>query len=293
MTTALNKLRKTLTEPDHANKTAFRDYDDERKSRDVERLHSAMQHFSEAVTNGMIAMKEVASAFEAVGQSFTEMTIGGLPAPSAGVLGNSVNLGEGEGLEEADDAGHLAVNYAVSTTSTKLPDETTSQVRRLARLFAEEARKMNEGSPFQSFNAGVHRDVIKRVLPVTEHLKGIDAVERDCAQHLQRYNKLKTEVEQIERRYARKGKSFVDSKSHKKCSAKRDAAWQAYRAKKDKFTEAFDLLTEVNDHTAAQVIHRYLSLNNEYLRQMTESISKILPAMEEAYPLNSEYSTIQ
>ncbi|CAD2217076.1 hypothetical protein AGDE_09986 [Angomonas deanei] len=275
-----------------SNPSDHRDYEFERRASDMKRLGSALEHFDSAVMRGMIAMKEIASAYEAVGQAFTEMTIGNVETSVDSYVPES-HAANTTAMEN-EDSGHLANDVgAVSATSTKLPEETTSQIRRLARMFAEEARKMNEGQPFQTFNTGVHHDVITRLRPVTEHLKAVDIIRRDRTATLNRYNKYKSQVERVEKKYAKKGKPFCDSKSHKKYAAKRDETWKEYQAKKEKFNDSFSFLMEVNDHAAASIIYRYLSLNNEYLRQLGESISRVLPAMEEAYPLNSEYSSIQ
>lgn len=317
----MQKLRADLSkrmEADNSNMTAYRDYDSTRRANDIRRLQRAISHFDDAVTQGMVAMKEIASAFEAVGQSFTELTLGSssVYAPSAEVnpMPTEADMQQLETFDE--DAGQphphstttpgraqadggnpnqsrRSGDYAASVATTRLTDETNSQVRRLARLFAEEARRMNEGAPFQAFNTGMHRDVVTRLRPVSEHLKSVNESNRSQDEALGRYNRYKAEVEKIERQYAKRGKPFCNSKSHKKYSDKRDEAWKEYLKKREKFNGTYAMLMEVNDHAAAQTIHRYLVLNNEYLRQMVESINRILPAMEEVYPLNSEYNSIQ
>jgi hypothetical protein len=281
-------------DPDNNNMTAYRDYEYERRANDMRRLQHAVDHFDHAVTQGMVAMKEIASAYEAVGQAFTELT-----------LTNNNPVPGPDGAEEPNpypteaDVQYMAQHsasapeYAGSVTSTRMPDEANSQVRRLAKIFAEEARRINEGQPFQSYNAGIHRDVITRLRPVTEHLKGMEGYRRDRTEALNKYNRYKAEVEKVEKQYSKKGKPFCDSKTHKKFTEKRDEAWKEYVKRRDKFNDTFSLLMEVNDHAAAQIIHRYLALNHEYLQQLVGSMDRVLPAMAEVYPLNSEYNSIQ
>ncbi|KAG5485796.1 hypothetical protein LSCM1_07209 [Leishmania martiniquensis] len=290
--------------------TAYRDYEFDRRVNDVRRLQSALTHFDRAVTQGMVAMKEVASAFEAVGQAFTELTLtNNNPVPEAGdveelnaypteadvqyMSQQAATSRSHSASESLRNVGAAAVEYAGSVASTRMPDEANSQVRRLAKLFAEEARRINEGPPFQSYNAGIHRDVVTRLLPVSEHLKCIGEYRHKRTEALERYNKYKAEVEKVERRYTRKGKPFCDSKSHRKYTQKRDEAWREYTKRRDKFNNTFSLLMEVNDHAAAQIIHRYLSLNHEYLQQLVTSMDRVLPAMAEVYPLNTEYNSLQ
>ncbi|KPI83716.1 hypothetical protein ABL78_7236 [Leptomonas seymouri] len=281
-------------DPDGANLTAYRDYAFERRANDMRRLHHAVTHLDQAVTQGMVAMKEIASAYEAVGQAFTELTLNNnnpVPGPDGAEEPNPFPT-------EADVqymAQQLAVapEYAGSVASTRMPDEANSQVRRLAKIFAEEVRRINEGQPFQIYNAGIHRDVITRLRPVTEHLKGVEGYSRDRTDALNKYNRYKAEVERVEKQYTKKGKPFCDSKSHKKFTVKRDEAWKEYVKRRDKFNDTFSMLMEVNDHAAAQIIHRYLTLNYEYLQQLLGSMERVLPAMAEVYPLNSEYNSIQ
>ena len=279
---------------DSSNLTAYRDYEFERRANDMRRLQHAVDHFDQAVTQGMVAMKEIASAYEAVGQAFTELT-----------LNNNNPVPGPDGAEEPNpypteaDVQYMAQHptgapeYAGSVTSTRMPDEANSQVRRLAKIFAEEVRRINEGQPFQTYNAGIHRDVITRLRPVTEHLKGVEGYRRDRTEALNKYNRYKAEVEKVEKLYTKKGKPFCDSKTHKKYVEKRDEAWKKYLKRRDKFNDTFSLLMEVNDHAAAQIIHRYLALNHEYLQQLVGSMDRVLPAMAEVYPLNSEYNSIQ
>lgn len=279
---------------DKVSLTAYRDYDFDRRMTDMQRLSRAVSHFSVAVTQGMVAMKEIANSFEAVGQAFTEMTQGTVNTM------NNPNMDEVNPFPTENDMQNLASfneerneGYAPSMASTRLTGETNGQVRRLAKIFAEETRRMNEGPPFQSYNAGMHRDVVVRLLPVTEHLKSVEEYSEQRTDALIKYNRYKAEVEKVEKQYAKKGKPFCDSRSHKKYTAKRDKAWQEYIVRRDKFNETFLMLMEVNDHAAAQIIHRYLALNDEYLHHLIESIGRIRPAMEEAYPLNFEYTTAQ
>lgn len=298
--------------------TAHRDYDFDRQANDMRRLHAAVDHFDTAVTQGMIAMKQVASAFEAVGQAFTELTLSNQslitgdaeelnPYPTEADVqymaqtcggggeeqrasGNAVNLAPGAAVAAAAAA---TMDCAASVATTRMPEEANSQVRRLAKMFAEEVRRINEGPPFQAYNAGVHRDVVTRLRPVSEHLKYVDEYRHRRTEALIRYNKYKAEVEKVEKQYSKKGKPFCNSKTHKKSCEKRDEAWKEYQKQREKFNETFSMLMEVSDHAAAQIIHRYLALNHEYLQQLVVSMDRILPAMEEVYPLNSEYSTIQ
>ncbi|GET86199.1 hypothetical protein, unknown function [Leishmania tarentolae] len=294
----MQKLRADFTkhfDAENVNMTAYRDYDFERRVNDMRRLQSAISHFDHAVTQGMVAMKEIASAYEAVGQAFTELTL----------TNNNPVPGPGEDDElnpyptEADvqymsqSAAALAADYAGSITSTRMPDEANSQVRRLAKTFAEEARRINEGPPFQSYNAGIHRDVTNLLLPVLEYLKSIGEDRHKHAEALERYNRYKAEVEKIEKQHTKKGKPFCDSKDHRKYTKKRDEAWKEYIKQRDKFNNTFGMLMEVNDHAAAQIIHRYLVLNHDYLQQLVASMDRVLPAMEEVYPLNSEYNSLQ
>ncbi|CBZ24116.1 hypothetical protein, unknown function [Leishmania mexicana MHOM/GT/2001/U1103] len=295
----MQKLRADFTkrfDSENTNMTAYRDYNFERCVNDMRRLQSAINHFDHAVRQGMIAMKEIASAYEAVGQAFTELTL----------TNNNLVSGPGEDEDpnpyptEADvqymsqpNAGAAAVDYAASVASTRMPDEANSRVRRLAKTFAEEARRINEGPPFQSYNAGIHRDVHNRLLPVLEHLKSINEYRHKRTEALERYNKCKAEVEKVEKHYTKKGKPFCDSKDHKKYTEKRDEAWEEYVKRREKFNKTFSMLMEVNDHAAAQIIHRYLVLNHEYLQQFVASMDRVLPEMAEVYPLNNEYNSIQ
>ncbi|KAK7199334.1 hypothetical protein NESM_000906100 [Novymonas esmeraldas] len=305
------KLRADLTkrfDPENANLTAYRDYEFERRVQDMRRLQSAVDHFDHAVTQGMVAMKEIASAYEAVGQAFTELTLtNNNPVPGSGEVGEPSPYPSeadvqymtrqaaegGRNTPESRRSVGTAQDYAGSIADTRMPDEANSQVRRLAKVFAEEVRRINEGPPFQSYNAGIHRDVITRLRPVSEHLKSISEHRQRRTEALERYNKYKADVEKVEKQYTKKGKPFCDSKSHKKFTEKRDEAWKEYLKRRDKFNSTFSMLMEVNDHAAAQIIHRYLALNHEYLRQLVSSMERVLPAMEEVYPLNNEYSSIQ
>lgn len=293
----MQKLRADMSkrfDPDNANMTAYRDYEFERRANDMRRLQHAVDHFDHAVTQGMVAMKEIASAYEAVGQAFTELTLNNnnpVPGPDGAEEPNPYPT-------EADvqymaQHGGSAPEYAGSVASTRMPDEANSQVRRLAKIFAEEVRRINEGQPFQTYNAGIHRDVITRLRPVSEHLKGVETYRRERTEALNKYNRYKAEVEKVEKQYTKKGKPFCDSKTHKKFTEKRDEAWKEYIKRRDKFNNTFSLLMEVNDHAAAQIIHRYLALNHEYLQQLVGSMDRVLPAMAEVYPLNSEYNSIQ
>lgn len=333
MSSKMNKLNKVKAEvskrldQDNVNMTAYRDYDFDRRTTDMRRLAHALSHFDHAITTGMVAMKDIASSFEAIGQAFTELTLGTVNTYDAGTAGSEPNpyptadedlsaynntsavhydanntSGGGGGTDgsspmraRSDDNVNNAsgANYAASAASTRLTDETNGQVRRLARLFAEETRRMNSGQPFQSYNAGMHRDVVTRLRPVSEHLNAVEEYRQKRTEALDKYNKLKAEVEKIEKQCTKKGKPFCDSKSHKKVAEKRDLAWSEYSRHREKFNESFALLMEVNDHAAAQIIHRYLALNDEYLRQLVQSIRRILPAMAEAYPLNQEYTSAQ
>lgn len=307
------EMKRSLDADGSSGVNAHRDYDFDRRVADVRRLHDAIEHFSEAVTHGMVAMKKVASAFEAVGQAFTEITIGNNntgyaddipnPFPTEADMENLEQFSQqSPGVNNQDRQGSMGSSvysnnasgvYAASETSTALTGETTSQVRHLARLFANEARLVNEGAPFTSYNTGIHRDVITRLRPVEEHVKGMSVYKRERNEALSRYNKYKAEVEKVEKSYAKKGKPFTNSKSYRKYSVKRDEAWKDYVKAREKFNSTFDLLMEVNDHTAAQIIHRYLVLNEEYLKQLTQSIGRVIPKLAEAYPLNNEYSTVQ
>ncbi|KPA74685.1 hypothetical protein ABB37_09011 [Leptomonas pyrrhocoris] len=289
-------------DPEGATLTAYRDYDFERRANDVRRLQLAVEHFDHAVTQGMVAMKEIASAYEAVGQAFTELTLTNnnpVPGPDGAEEPNpypteaDVQFMAQQQQQQQQQNSTSAPEYAGSVASTRMPDEANSQVRRLAKIFAEEARHINEGQPFQTYNAGIHRDVITRLRPVTEHLKGVDGYRRERTEALAKYNRYKADVEKVEKQYTKKGKPFCDSKSHKKFAEKRDKAWQEYIKRRDKFNDTFSMLMEVNDHAAAQIIHRYLVLNHEYLQQLVGSMDRVLPAMAEVYPLNSEYNSIQ
>lgn len=256
-----------------------RDYDHDRRVQDLERLNGAVSHFETAVRNGMIAMKEIASAYEHVGRSFEELTLRNTYRQQAEGEEGQGGEGDAEGAPAED--------------TTELSEETNKKVRALARLFATESRKMNEGQPFQTFNAGIHRDVITRLLPVKEHLKAVSACEKQRSQALAKYNKYKAQTTKIEKKYSKKGKPFCDSKSHKKFSEKRDAAWADFEVKRARFNKTFAMLMEVNDHASAQIIHHYLALNHEYLRQLEEGIDTVLPGMSAVYPLNNEYNSIQ
>ncbi|KAG5510817.1 hypothetical protein JKF63_07889 [Porcisia hertigi] len=298
----MQKLRADFAkrfDSDSANMTAHRDYEFERRVNDMRRLQCAVDHFDRAVMQGMVAMKEIASAYEAVGQAFTELTLANnnpVPGPEA-TEEPSPYPTEADvqfmSQQAAATAGAAMADYTGSVTSTRMPDEANSQVRRLAKTFAEEARRINEGQPFQSYNAGIHRDVITRLLPVSDYLKTICEYRHKCTEALGRYNKSKAEVEKVERRYTKKGKPFCDSKTHKRCTQKRDEAWKEYVKRRDKFNNIFGMLMEVNDHAAAQIIHRYLTLNHEYLQQLVASMDRVLPAIAEVYPLNNEYNSLQ
>lgn len=293
----MQKLRADMSkrfDPENSNMTAYRDYEFERRANDMRRLQHAVDHFDLAVTQGMVAMKQIASAYEAVGQAFTELTLNNnnpVPGPNGADEPNPYPT-EADVQYMAQHQGS-APEYAGSVASTRMPDEANSQVRRLAKVFAEEVRRINEGQPFQTYNAGIHRDVITRLRPVSEHLKGVETYRRDRTEALHKYNRYKAEVEKVEKQYTKKGKPFCDSKSHKKLTEKRDESWKEYVKRRDKFNDTFSMLMEVNDHAAAQIIHRYLALNHEYLQQLVGSMDRVLPAMAEVYPLNSEYNSIQ
>lgn len=316
----VKNLRNDLTrrfDPENVNMTAYRDYEFERRVNDMRRLQSAVDHFDHAVTQGMVAMKEIASAYEAVGQAFTELTLNNNnpvpgpgdadepnPYPTEADVQYMTQQGSARSARSASEAQPQSQqqpqrrngapnDYAGSVASTRMPDETNSQVRRLAKIFAEEVRRINEGPPFQSYNAGIHRDVITRLLPVSEHLKSIVEHRNKRTEALNQYNRYKAEVEKVEKQYTKKGKPFCDSKSHKKYTQKRDEAWKEYLKRRDKFNSTFSMLMEVNDHAAAQIIHRYLALNHEYLQQLVSSMERVLPAMAEVYPLNNEYNSVQ
>ncbi|CAG9569384.1 hypothetical protein LMJF_08_0870 [Leishmania major strain Friedlin] len=295
----MQKLRADWTkhfDSEKASMTAFRDYDFERRVNDMRRLQNAVDHFDHAVRQGMMAMKEIASAYEAVGQAFTELTLTNnnpVPGPGEAEEPNPYPTEADVQYMSQPNAGAAAADYAASVASTRMPDEANSQVRRLAKTFAEEARRINEGPPFQSYNAGIHRDVHNRLLPVLEHLKSINEYRHKHIEALERYNKYKAEVEKVEKHYTKKGKPFCDSKGHKKYTEKRDEAWKEYITRRDKFNKTFGMLMEVNDHAAAQIIHRYLVLNHEYLQQLVASMDRVLPAMAEVYPLNNEYNSLQ
>ncbi|KAI5690111.1 hypothetical protein MNV84_00968 [Leishmania braziliensis] len=295
----MQKLRADLTkrlDTDNVTLTAYRDYEFERRVNDVRRLQSALNHFDNAVTQGMVAMKEIASAYEAVGQAFTELTLTNnnpVPDPNGAEELSPYPTEADVQYMSQPNTSVVAADYAASVASTRMPDEANSQVRRLAKIFADEARRINEGPPFQSYNTGIHRDVITRLLPVSEHLKSIGEYRHKRTEALERYNKYKAEVEKVEKQCTKKGKPFCDNKSHKKYAEKRDEAWREYIKRRDKFNSIFGMLMEVNDHAAAQIIHRYLTLNHEYLQQLVASMDRVLPAMAEVYPLNSEYNSVQ
>ncbi|CAC9451719.1 hypothetical protein conserved [Leishmania donovani] len=295
----MQKLRADLTkhfDSENTNMTAYRDYDFERRVNDMRRLQHAVDHFDHAVRQGMMAMKEIASAYEAVGQAFTELTLTNnnpVPGPGEAEEPNPYPTEADVQYMSQPNAGAATADYAASVASTRMPDEANSQVRRLAKTFAEEARRINEGAPYQSYNAGIHRDVHNRLLPVLEHLKSINEYRHKRIEALERYNKYKAEVEKVEKHYTKKGKPFCDSKDHKKYTEKRDEAWKEYIKRRDKFNKTFGMLMEVNDHAAAQIIHRYLVLNHEYLQQLVASMDRVLPAMAEVYPLNNEYNSLQ
>lgn len=51
-----------FSESDRHAMNAYRDYDFDRRIHDINRLGKAIEHFDNAVTQGMIAMKGIASA---------------------------------------------------------------------------------------------------------------------------------------------------------------------------------------------------------------------------------------
>lgn len=201
--------------------------------------------------------------------------------------------GDGVGDAAASTRVVSAAHTDSNESTTQLHEETNRKVRELARIFAEEARRVNEGSPFQAFNTGIHRDVLTRLRPVTEQLASVQKRRRELTEALTQYNQLKAVVEKVERDCARKGKAFVESKRHRKACEKRKVAMEQYQVLRGKFNETYEWLMEMNDHAAAQIIHRYLFLNHEYLVQLNRSITRILPAIQEVYPLNYDYSSIQ
>ncbi|KEG08285.1 hypothetical protein DQ04_07531040 [Trypanosoma grayi] len=285
----------------------YRDFDYERRFADVQRLEKAVHHFDQAVGRGMVAMKEIASAFEAVGAVLAEMTSANAAAtqhmvstvPTATTTGAGL---DGTGQLSPSDAGASLTAMAAWESASMagasvaptafVDDETAAQVHQLTVFFAGEARRLNEGQPFLLYNTGVHRDVVNRLLPVVEHLRAIDVVAKKRDEALARYQKHKALVEKKELQYAKKGKAFVDHAGYRKSAEKRDESWRAYVAVRAKFYEAYRLLMEVHGHTTAHIVHRYLTLNGDYLRELLCAVERVLPAMENIYPTNGEFGSL-
>ncbi|RNE95826.1 uncharacterized protein Tco025E_09906 [Trypanosoma conorhini] len=286
---------------------AYRDFDYERRFGDVKRLEKAVTHFSQAVGRGMIAMKEIASSFEAVGGVLAEMTSANSVATQ---YMESKVLSPENRSSSTEQHAFAATPSTTSPAAACLPgwdsvsmlgasvapgshidDDAAAQMHRLTVLFAEEARRLNEGQPFLLYNTGVHRDVVNRLLPIVEHLKAADAVAKKRDEALAKYQKYKSLVEKREQHYAKKGKAFVDHDGYKKAAEKRDEAWKAYAAARGKFYDAYRLLMEVHGHAVAHIVHRYLTLNGGYLRELLSAIESVLPTMEQIYPTNIEFGS--
>ncbi|KAH9584304.1 hypothetical protein LSM04_008756 [Trypanosoma melophagium] len=302
---------------------AYRDFDYERRFSDVKRLEKAVEHFNQAVMRGMVAMKEIASAFEAVGGVLSEMTSANSAAtyhippteenPGVGVgKGDVTSFSPFTATAPNDNTSNITTTsvVATNTAATSAPwesasmvgstnlspigqvnDDTAAQMHRLTVLFASEARRLNEGQPFLLYNTGVHRDVVNRLLPVVEHLKAVDVIAKKCDEALSKYQKCKTIVEKKERQYAKKGKPFVDQGSYRKYVEKRDGSWKTYVEVRSKFYNSYRLLMEVHGNAVAHIIHRYLNLNGGYLRELLFALERVLPAMESIYPTNAEFGS--
>ncbi|CAD2222374.1 hypothetical protein AGDE_14837 [Angomonas deanei] len=148
----------------------------------------------------------------------------------------TANMKSNEGKIEAAQISLAALDQ------DDVPAAQESFLLELANNFRSHIREVHEGNPFQAYNTAIAKDVLDGFRPVKERIDVTLASIRS--------------VEQMARSVA---------KSKNNPQKRREASPDSAASESD---SAFEKLVQINNHTTAQNLHRYLYLNHTYIQEL-------------------------
>lgn len=155
-------------------------------------------------------------------------------------------------------------------------------VRKYVHHFSEEIIHMKEGAPFMDYNRLVHEDVLR---PVKALKTALDEAERAACNRMKaydKYEKAKKDVENMEKKFARRSEALSTSKEYPLKRQKRSKRLDEFHTNDDIFQTSFRSLVTRVETVTANTMQRYLHLNAAYMTSLIEALTKTDPTVDEA-----------